>query len=40
MEVKRFFEGKTISIGKELSFDLNLNIGDTVLLMSPTGKIQ
>ena len=33
-----FFEGKTISIGKELSFDLNLHIGDTVLLMSPTGE--
>ena len=35
---KDFFEGKTISIGKELSFDLNLHIGDTVLLMSPTGE--
>ena len=35
---KNFFEGKTISIGKELSFDLNLDIGDTVLLMSPTGE--
>ena len=35
---KNFFEGKTISIGKELSFDLNLHIGDTVLLMSPTGE--
>ena len=35
---KDFFEGKTISIGKELSFDLNLDIGDTVLLMSPTGE--
>ena len=33
-----FFDGKTISIGKELSFDLNLHIGDTVLLMSPTGE--
>ena len=35
---KDFFEGKTISIGKELSFDLNLHIGDTVLLMSPSGE--
>jgi len=35
---KKFFEGKTISIGKELSFDLNLDIGDTILLMSPTGE--
>jgi len=35
---KNFFEGKTISIGKELSFDLNLDIGDTILLMSPTGE--
>ena len=33
-----FFKGKTISIGKELSFDLNLDIGDKVLLMSPTGE--
>jgi len=33
-----FFSGKTISIGKELSFDLNLDIGDNVLLMSPTGE--
>ena len=35
---ENFFSGKTISIGKELSFDLNLDIGDTVLLMSPTGE--
>ena len=35
---EEFFKGKTISIGKELSFDLNLDIGDTVLLMSPTGE--
>ena len=26
-----------ISIGKELSFDLNLNIGDKIMLMSPSG---
>jgi lipoprotein-releasing system permease protein len=35
---ENFFKGKTISIGKELSFDLNLEIGDTILLMSPTGE--
>ena len=35
---ENFFKGKTISIGKELSFDLNLDIGDTILLMSPTGE--
>ena len=35
---EEFFKGKTISIGKELSFYLNLDIGDTVLLMSPTGE--
>ncbi len=28
---------KFISIGKELSFDYNINIGDKVLIMSPTG---
>ena len=33
-----FFKGKSISIGKELSYDLNLNIGDNILLMSPTGE--
>ena len=26
-----------ISIGKELSFNLNLNIGDKIMLMSPSG---
>ncbi len=30
--------GKTIVIGKELSFDLNLKIGDKILLMSPSGE--
>ena len=35
---ENFFKGKTISIGKELSFDLNLDIGDTILLMSPIGE--
>jgi len=35
---EEFFKGKTISIGKELSFYLNLDIGDTVLLMSPSGE--
>ena len=35
---EEFFKGKTISIGKELSLYLNLDIGDTVLLMSPTGE--
>ena len=35
---KNFFSGNSISIGKELSFDLNLSIGDTVLLMSPGGE--
>ena len=35
---EEFFKGKTISIGKELSFYLNLDIGDTVLLLSPTGE--
>jgi len=33
-----FFSGNSISIGKELSFDLNLTIGDTILLMSPGGE--
>ena len=32
------FNKKKILIGKELSFDLNLNIGDSVLLMSPVGE--
>ena len=26
-----------ISIGKELSFDLNLKLGDKVMIMSPSG---
>ncbi len=30
--------GKTIVIGKELGFDLNLKIGDKILLMSPSGE--
>tara|TARA_Y100001936_G_C16007929_1_gene631866 strand:+ start:150 stop:1370 length:1221 start_codon:yes stop_codon:yes gene_type:complete len=30
--------GKTIVIGKELGFDLNVNIGDKILLMSPSGE--
>ena len=30
--------GKTIVIGKELGFDLNLNIGDKILIMSPSGE--
>ncbi len=30
--------GKTIAIGKELSFDLNLKIGDKILIMSPSGE--
>ena len=28
---------KYISIGKELSFNLNLNVGDKILIMSPSG---
>ncbi len=35
---KNIFENKNIAIGKELSFDLNLDIGDSVLLMSPVGE--
>ncbi len=35
---KDIFEKKNIAIGKELSFDLNLDIGDSVLLMSPVGE--
>ncbi len=31
-------KGKTIAIGKELSYDLNLVIGDKILLMSPKGE--
>ena len=29
--------GNNISIGKELSFDLNLNLGDKIMIMSPSG---
>ena len=32
------FKEKNIAIGKELSFDLDLKIGDKVLLMSPVGE--
>ncbi len=32
------FDEKKISIGKELSFDLNLKLGDKVLIMSPAGE--
>ncbi len=32
-----FLNSKHISIGKELSYDLNLNIGDKIVIMSPTG---
>ena len=35
---KKILEGKTIAIGKELSYDLNLVIGDKILLMSPKGE--
>ena len=34
----KIFEKNNISIGKELSFDLGLNVGDNVLLMSPIGE--
>ncbi len=33
---KKIIEG-FISIGKELSFDYNINIGDKIMIMSPTG---
>tara|TARA_Y100001935_G_C17286574_1_gene500716 strand:- start:133 stop:1353 length:1221 start_codon:yes stop_codon:yes gene_type:complete len=33
-----FSKEKTILIGKELSFDLNLRIGDKLLIMSPKGE--
>ena len=33
-----FSKEKTILIGKELSFDLNLKIGDKLLIMSPKGE--
>ena len=32
-----FLNSKHISIGKELSYELNLNIGDKIVIMSPTG---
>ena len=35
---ENILRGKTIVIGKELSFDLNLKIGDKILLMSPSGE--
>ena len=35
---KKIFDKNNISIGKELSFDLGLNVGDNVLLMSPIGE--
>ena len=35
---EKILRGKTIAIGKELSFDLNLKIGDKILLMSPSGE--
>ena len=34
----KIFDKNNISIGKELSFDLGLNVGDNVLLMSPIGE--
>ena len=34
----KILQGKTIAIGKELSYDLNLIIGDKILLMSPKGE--
>ena len=37
-ENKDIFEGNNIIIGNELSFDLNLDIGDSILLMSPVGE--
>ncbi len=37
-ENKNVFSKKNIAIGKELSFDLQLNVGDSVLLMSPVGE--
>ena len=35
---KNILNANTIVIGKELSFDLNLKIGDKILLMSPSGE--
>ena len=37
-EYKDVFSEKNIAIGKELSFDLNLDVGDSILLMSPVGE--
>ncbi len=37
-EYKEVFSEKNIAIGKELSFDLNLDVGDSILLMSPVGE--
>jgi len=37
-EYKEIFSEKNIAIGKELSFDLNLDVGDSILLMSPVGE--
>ena len=37
-ENEDIFKEKNIAIGKELSFDLDLKIGDKVLLMSPVGE--
>ena len=34
----KIFDKNNISIGRELSFDLGLNVGDNVLLMSPIGE--
>lgn len=36
--VDKKLSGKTIAIGKELSFDLNLKVGDKILIMSPSGE--
>ena len=33
----KFLNSKHISIGKELSFNLNLKLGDKIVIMSPTG---
>ena len=38
LDKDKILEGKTIAIGKELSYDLNLIIGDKILLMSPKGE--
>ncbi len=35
---KKIFAENNIIIGKELSFDLGLNVGDKILLMSPVGE--